>query len=261
MGMGRRDLLLLDTSTRGIDSPAFRSEDEDVQDQTQAVSTVQARDVGVETIRPLIAPHDDDEDDDDARAPVRSDAGLDELLEFIRGGRGFDLTGYKRTSVTRRIRRRMQTVGIDSFPAYLAHLESHPDEFPQLFDMLLINVTAFYRDPTAWEALAARLPAIVDLKGERPIRIWSAGCSSGEEAYTLAILIAEAVGPEAFARRVKIYATDVDEDALNYGRQAKYGAKSLEALPPALLEKYFTGTGSQFSCHREPSSRRCLRPA
>ena len=120
----------------------------------------------------------------------------------------------------RRIRRRMSAVGVASFTDYLEHLELHPDELSQLFTMLLINVTAFFRDPPAWNALASRLPAIIGRDDDAPIRVWSAGCSSGEEPYTLAMVLCEAMGEDAFARRVKIYATDIDEEALALARQA-----------------------------------------
>jgi two-component system CheB/CheR fusion protein len=179
------------------------------------------------------------------------EVGLESLLDFLHRSRGFDFTGYKRASLVRRIRRRMQAVGIDSFTTYLDHLEVHPDEFPQLFNMLLINVTAFFRDPAAWEALAARIPTIVDPNGQESIRVWSAGCSSGEEPYTLAMILCEALGQDAFSSRAKIYATDVDEDALAHARQATYPLKALEGVPPELVEKYFVRSGSNYVVHKE----------
>jgi two-component system, chemotaxis family, CheB/CheR fusion protein len=185
-------------------------------------------------------------------------SGLDELLEFLHKNRGFDFTGYKRASLVRRIRRRMQGLNINGFSTYLDHLHVHPDEFPQLFNMLLINVTAFFRDPPAWSALAKRLPSIIEKSGggsgddnDAPIRVWSAGCSSGEEPYTLAMILCDILGPEAFTRRVKIYATDVDEDALAHARQATYNLKSLEAVPPSFIEKYFTRSGASYQFNKD----------
>src|SRR5688572_16510027 len=132
----------------------------------------------------------------------------------------------------------MQMVAIETYAEYLDFLEVHPDEFQQLFNIILINVTSFFRDPAAWESLATHLPKIIAARPiDRPLRIWSAGCASGEEAYTLAILLGEALGPEQFARRVKIYATDVDDDALAHARLGTYGAKAVEGVPPELLEK------------------------
>ena len=107
-----------------------------------------------------------------------------------------------------------------SYGDYLDYLEVHPDEFVQLFETLLINVTAFFRDPASWERLRRHAPLLAAKKAGEPIRVWSAGCASGQEAYTAAIVFAEPIGPDAFRDRVKIYATDVDLDALNQARQA-----------------------------------------
>jgi two-component system, chemotaxis family, CheB/CheR fusion protein len=172
---------------------------------------------------------------------TQHDGDLEVLLDYLRRSRGFDFTGYKRTSLSRRIEKRMQTVGADGYLGYLDHLEVDPEEFTHLFNTILINVTSFFRDPPAWEYLAAEiLPRLAADKREGdPIRVWSAGCASGEEAYTLAMVMADALGPQAVRERVKIYATDIDEDALNQARQARYTAKQVEAVPPELLERYF----------------------
>jgi two-component system, chemotaxis family, CheB/CheR fusion protein len=184
-------------------------------------------------------------------AELPADRDLEVLLDYLRRSRGFDFTGYKRTSLSRRIEKRMQEVGADGYLSYLDHLEVDPEEFTQLFNTILLNVTSFFRDPPAWEYLGAEiLPKLVAAKAEEePIRIWSAGCASGEEAYTLAMVTAETLGPEAVRERVKIYATDVDEEALAQARQARYTAKQIEGVPPELLERYFepNGDGYRFS--------------
>ena len=181
-------------------------------------------------------------------AELESEQDLEVLLDYLRRSRGFDFTGYKRTSLSRRIERRMQVVGADSYLGYLDHLEVDPDEFTQLFNTILINVTSFFRDPPTWDYLATEvMPQILADKGEgEPIRIWSAGCASGEEAYTLAMVTAEAMGADAVRERVKIYATDVDEEALNQARQARYGPKQVEGLPAELLERYFERNGQGY---------------
>jgi len=136
------------------------------------------------------------------------------LLEYLRSTRGFDFTGYKISSLMRRMRKRMSEVKIDSYAEYTDYLEVHPDEFGPLFNTVLINVTSFFRDPEAWQYLAQQvIPRIVADKVEKGtggIRVWSAGCASGQEAYTVAMLLAETLGDEAFRTRVKIYATDAD---------------------------------------------------
>ncbi|HEV3496757.1 MAG TPA: CheR family methyltransferase, partial [Actinomycetes bacterium] len=123
-----------------------------------------------------------------------------------------------------------------------------PEEFTHLFNTILINVTNFFRDPPTWEFLGAEiLPRLADgrLDGE-PIRMWSAGCASGEEAYSLAMAAAEALGPDVVRERVKIYATDVDEQALNQARQARYSPRQVEGVPPELLERYFERDGQGY---------------
>jgi two-component system CheB/CheR fusion protein len=156
-------------------------------------------------------------------AEPRADRDLEVLLDYLRRSRGFDFTGYKRTSLSRRIERRIQDVGADGYLGYLDHLEVDPEEFTQLFNTILLNVTGFFRDPPVWEYLSAEvLPRLADAKAaDEPIRVWSAGCASGEEAYTLAMVVAEVLGAEAVRERVKIYATDVDEEALGQARQAR----------------------------------------
>jgi two-component system CheB/CheR fusion protein len=177
-----------------------------------------------------------------------TDQDLEVLLDYLRRSRGFDFTGYKRTSLSRRIEKRLQVVGADGYLDYLDHLEVDPEEFTQLFNTILINVTSFFRDPPTWDYLAAEvLPRILADKGEdEPVRIWSAGCASGEEAYTLAMVAAEAMGTDAVRDRVKIYATDVDEEALNQARQARYGPRQVEGVPPELLERYFERNGQGY---------------
>lgn len=185
--------------------------------------------------------------------PAEDDArGLEALLDHLQSSRGLDFRGYKRASLARRIQRRMAMLDVATYGDYLDFLQVHPDEIPQLFNMLLINVTGFFRDPAAWAALTTRVEAMLAARApEAPIRVWSAGAATGEEAYTLAMMLAELLGIEALGRRVKIYATDVDEDALSVARLANYGARAAESLPPELLAKYFTPSGSTFALHKD----------
>ncbi|HTL25167.1 MAG TPA: CheR family methyltransferase [Burkholderiales bacterium] len=173
---------------------------------------------------------------------------FESLLYYLRQHRGFDFSGYKRPSLMRRVSKRMQMMGVEGFAGYMDYLEVHPEEFQQLFNAVLINVTSFFRDPHAWEFLAKRaLPKLLAARGSgEPIRVWCAGCASGEEAYTIAIVLAEALGLDAFRDRVKIYATDVDEDALNLARLASYSAKDLDPLDASLRKKYFEPQSSRW---------------
>ena len=167
---------------------------------------------------------------------------LETLLEHLKNTRGFDFTAYKRPTLSRRIDRRMAAVGVDSYTAYLDYLQVHQDEFAQLFNSILINVTTFFRDPEAFDFLAREIvPKVIQAseQNDGQIRIWSAGCASGEECYSIAILFAEAMGAEQFRDRVKIYATDVDEEELAIARQATYTDRQIEDLPGNLRDKYF----------------------
>ncbi|QHG15235.1 CheR family methyltransferase [Nostoc sp. ATCC 53789] len=176
------------------------------------------------------------------------DPKFENLLIYLRQSRGFDFTGYKRSTLMRRVRKRMQSLNIENFEEYLDYLEVYPEEFNYLFNTILINVTAFFRDLPAWEYLAEEiLPNLIRNKNTSDqIRIWSAGCASGEEAYTLAMLMAEILGAEEFRQRVKIYATDVDEEALNQARQATYSAKDVQAVSDELRQKYFEIVGNRY---------------
>jgi two-component system CheB/CheR fusion protein len=173
---------------------------------------------------------------------------LEALLEYLKHHRGFDFTGYKRSSLRRRVSKRTQFLRCERYSDYLDYLEVHPEEFSELFNTILINVTGFFRDTPAWDYLATDvLPVLIEEKKSRdPIRVWSAGCASGEEAYTLAIVMAEALGLETFRQRVKIYATDVDQEALTQARHASYNAKDLSAIPEALRSKYFEHIGQRY---------------
>ncbi|WP_306323508.1 MULTISPECIES: CheR family methyltransferase [unclassified Streptomyces] len=185
----------------------------------------------------------------EARRDVETDEELEELLRFLRDARGFDFTGYKRSSLGRRIRKRMADIGIDSYAEYRDQLETNADEFGALFNTILINVTSIFRDTDAWTYLQREvIPEILaEHDSEDEIRVWSAGCSSGEEAYSLAIMFAEALGIEETISRVKVYGTDVDDEALRDARSGLYTAKSLEPLTAELRDKYFEQNGSQFS--------------
>jgi two-component system, chemotaxis family, CheB/CheR fusion protein len=178
-------------------------------------------------------------------------AGFERILEYLRQNRGFDFTAYKPTSLVRRVRKRMQTVDIHEFDRYLDYLQVHTDEFAALFNTILINVTSFFRDPEVWESL--RTSVLPDLVGDgAPVRVWSAGCASGQEAYSAAIVLAETLGIDAFRDRVKIYATDVDDEALAESRRAIYNEKQVADVPPDILEKYFDRNGGDlFTFNRE----------
>ncbi|WP_285481762.1 CheR family methyltransferase [Amycolatopsis sp. NBRC 101858] len=177
-----------------------------------------------------------------------ADDEFEAVLGYLKESRGFDFTGYKRTSLMRRVQRRMSQVGAESYADYVDQLQVNADEFVALFNTILINVTGFFRDPEAWAYLREEvIPAVLaERSPEEAIRVWSAGCAAGQEAYSIAIALADALGTDAFRQRVKIYATDVDEEALAQARHAAYTPDELEGLPEAKLAEYFEQQGSRY---------------
>jgi two-component system, chemotaxis family, CheB/CheR fusion protein len=186
-------------------------------------------------------------------ANAAEQAAFDRILEHLRQSRGFDFTAYKRASLMRRLLKRMHVLDVRTFEEYLDYLQVRPDEFEPLFNTILINVTSFFRDADVWDTFRATV--LPSLNGGRErndaVRVWSAGCAAGQEAYSAAMMLAEELGMDAFRNRVKIYATDVDEEALAQARQATYSAKQIAEIPPALLEKYFDRNGDSYTFNRE----------
>jgi two-component system CheB/CheR fusion protein len=179
-------------------------------------------------------------------APPAEDGDLEALLDYVHERRNFDFRGYKRASLTRRVVKRMQAVGVDDYRRYIEVLEANPGEFAELFNTILINVTGLLRDRDAWAVLADTV--ISRLAGAKapgePVRVWSAGCASGEEAYSLAVLLAEAFGEERFRESVKIYATDADDEALAEARRGRYRYQNLvEAFGEERAQRFFDADG------------------
>jgi two-component system CheB/CheR fusion protein len=167
------------------------------------------------------------------------------LLQYLRDSRGFDFTGYKRATLVRRVANRCSELRIDNFASYLDYLQVHSEEFPLLFNKILINVTDFFRDKPVWDFVAKQVvPEIISRDGN--IRVWSAGAASGEEAYSIAILLCEALGPKDFLQRVKIYATDVDEEALAKARTG-YKPQDLDSLDGPIRARYFEPQNGRFA--------------
>jgi two-component system CheB/CheR fusion protein len=186
------------------------------------------------------------------------DRELADLLRYLHESRGLDLSGYKRVGLIRRLTKRMRTVGVEEFGAYQSFIETHPTEHTGLLDTLLINVTAFFRDDLPWEYLRCEIiPRLLEQKGPTEVlRVWCAGCATGEEAYSLAIVLAEALGTERFLERVKLYATDLDDEALAKARLGTYGERDLAEVPAPIVEKYFDHRDQTFSFRK--NLRRCV---
>jgi chemotaxis protein methyltransferase CheR len=160
---------------------------------------------------------------------------------------GVALDAYKDKCLRRRIAVRMRACGVHTYPEYQAVLDRTPAEYERLKDAITINVTRFYRNAETWNLLRAdMLQQVCATEGE--IRVWSAGCSSGEEAYTLAILIADQLerqGTPGRLRSVTIDATDIDRQCLERAQAGCYRREALADLPPELVMRYFEDSGTE----------------
>jgi two-component system CheB/CheR fusion protein len=142
----------------------------------------------------------------------------------------------------------MASMHVPGYAEYIDYLEVHPDEFAELFNTVLINVTSFFRDPAIWDYLQdTAVPELLQRKGpDQPIRVWSAGCATGAEPYTLAMVLAKAMGVTEFRERVKIYATDVDDDALAEARAATYAERDMRGVPDEVRAEFFEQAGDSW---------------
>jgi two-component system CheB/CheR fusion protein len=192
-------------------------------------------------------------DDGEGVAGSTPDQSFRALLEKLSVRHNFDFREYKEPSLVRRIRARMAQVHTGDFETYSRYLDQHADEHVALFNTILINVTAFFRDPEAWTLLAAELlPRVVAAAREtRSIRVWSVGCSSGEEPYSIAMLLAEHLGEQANDYLIKIYETDIDEEALTTARHGAYRLEQLRELPSELVDRYFARDGQLYRFRRD----------
>jgi two-component system, chemotaxis family, CheB/CheR fusion protein len=174
---------------------------------------------------------------------------LDALLARIRERSGIDFSGYKPATILRRLKGRMTATARTSLAAYGAYLEAEPEEYARLVSSMLIKVTEFFRDPKVWDYLRERiLPAMIEeahAEG-RELRLWSAGCATGEEAYSLAITLAEALGKERTPLDVRVFATDIDRDAIAFARRGAYPAQSLAGVPESIRDRYFSSANGGY---------------
>lgn len=194
-----------------------------------------------------VAPH---KDGDGARRDMA--AHLVTISAMLRAATGHDFSGYKHNTLTRRIQRRMQVLQIDTVPAFIEHLRKAPREVELLFREFLIGVTQFFRDAHAFEALERTvLPKLIANKGaDAQIRIWVPACATGEEVYSIAILVKEALERAGLTPKVQIFGTDIDDAAVNLARAARYG-RTLEGMSPERVARWFVEDGEEHCPVRE----------
>jgi chemotaxis methyl-accepting protein methylase/signal transduction histidine kinase len=176
-----------------------------------------------------------------------------EICSILYRKTGHDFSGYKRSTLVRRIRGRMVELRQESVAGYLDRMRQDDQEVDLLFSDLLIRVTHFFRDPDAFEALARKVvPKLFDQKGrDDQVRVWVPGCSTGEEAYSLAILLREHALRLAEPPQIQVFATDIDSYALEVARHAWYPESSREHLSPERVSRFFIDHGDHLQVSRE----------
>lgn len=176
-----------------------------------------------------------------------NDRILQQIFRILFEEQGVDFSLYKRNTIIRRIERRLAALKIESLNDYIKILEENTDEITILFHDILIGVTSFFRDKDAFNKLKKHLENIVSKKEQgEEIRLWSIGCSTGEEAYSIAIILSEILQEKISKYKIKIFATDIDDEALKIARSGIYAETSLEDVDKEIIKKYFTVQKNQF---------------
>ncbi len=178
---------------------------------------------------------------------------VEEILERIKAQRHFDFREYKRATLRRRIERRMADRKCRTHADYMSLLSRDPREIDALVSSLLIKVTSFFRDAEAWEALSSRVipEMLAEKRAGHEMRVWCAGCATGEEVYSVAMLLADAIGPAFANENLKIFGTDLDEAAITYARRGHYTTQQVESVPPPMLQRWFIPDGAGYSVVNE----------
>lgn len=169
------------------------------------------------------------------------------IFKLLSKRTGTNFSNYKSSTIGRRLEKRLSTLKINSLEDYLLYIEKNPQELDSLFNMILIGVTSFFRDSTAFIEFEKVILKILNSKPEgEPIRIWAPGCATGEEAYSIAILLAKNLKEKISNFNIQIFATDIDEKAISIARKGVYSADSLKEVPEDLVNQFFMKKGNQF---------------
>jgi two-component system, chemotaxis family, CheB/CheR fusion protein len=189
----------------------------------------------------------------DDSEPLSDDPAMDATLRLLRDQFGIDFSLYKMSTVARRIQRRVDLLRVDSITAYVEQLHADPDELNTLYQDLLIGVTQFFRDPEAFDTLEREvIPQILDrVPPAQELRLWIAGCATGEEPYSLAMLFYEQLAARGRPINMKILATDVHPASLEFASAGIYGDDQLANVSPVRLERFFTRRSSGYQISQE----------
>ena len=161
------------------------------------------------------------------------------ILAKLHRNKNIDFSLYKSSTVNRRIQRRMAALKITNLSSYSEHITNNPDEIEALFNDILIGVTSFFRDKEAFLELHNQLEKLIKRKDNKNIRIWTPGCSTGEEAYTLAIILSEILGQDFDDYKIQLFATDIDEISTSFARMGRYPESALLDIDKKYVKKYF----------------------
>jgi two-component system, chemotaxis family, CheB/CheR fusion protein len=186
-------------------------------------------------------------------APPAATGGLNRILMLLRSGTGHDFSQYKKTTIGRRIDRRMSQHEIEDMEVYARYLKEHPAEVHLLVKELLINVTSFFRNPEAFETLKKDvLPQLFAGKPEGSVfRVWVAGCATGEEAYSIAMLLREFMDETRQEFKVQLYSTDLDDDAIAVARAGTYSPNIVQDVSPERLLRFFVKDEAGYRVKKE----------
>lgn len=195
-----------------------------------------------------------------AQRVKKNESAVNKIFIILRSHTGQDFSLYKPTTIHRRIERRMAILRIERIDSYVKYLEKNPNEVEALFKDLLIGVTSFFRDPEAFKVLEGQIiPNLITKKQNGgDIRIWSAGCSTGEEAYSLAILLMEHLEKIKQNRKIQIFATDIDSQAIVTARAGVYPSTIASDVSPERLDRFFTAEANGSSYRINKSVRDML---
>lgn len=185
--------------------------------------------------------------------PAADDKALRDIFTHLRLRTGHDFSNYKRSTVLRRIERRISVNNLSDLTAYASFMREQADESSRLLKDLLISVTNFFRDPAKFEALEATvIPKLFEEKrGDQPVRVWVAGCATGEEAYSIAMLLCEAIKDPDNSPGMQVFATDIDEWAINKGREGYYSLNDAADVSPERLRRFFIKEGDGYRVRRD----------
>jgi two-component system CheB/CheR fusion protein len=195
-----------------------------------------------------------EEPTEQARTEIRNATSIQKILMLLRSHTGHDFALYKKSTILRRIDRRVAYHQLDDYVQYVNHLRENPQEINVLFNELLIGVTKFFRDAPAFDSLKIRLANLIRSKDNTdPVRVWIAGCSTGEEAYSVAMVLMEVLETKSQTKlpKIQVFATDLDPEAIEHARAGVYHTNIVADVSPERIKKYFTATDTTYTIKKE----------